>query len=344
MIDIQSLVRKNIRDLKPYSSARDEFQGKASVFIDANENPYETGYNRYPDPLQRELKQKIAEIKSVEPTQIFLGNGSDEAIDLLIRAFCEPGLDNILYPEPTYGMYKVSAGINGTEVVTVDLNEDFDLEASVLFERVNHLTKIIFLCSPNNPSGNTLDEIEILDILRKFRGIVVVDEAYIDFCSSNGFAQYIDQFNNLIILQTFSKAWGLAGIRLGMAFANTEIINVLNRIKPPYNINALTQQEALKSLENSAQKDKWVEEILAERERLEKALKDINVVKRVHPSDANFLLTVFEDAKGTYDYLVDKEIVVRDRSNVKLCDQCLRISVGTPEENDLLLGALSKMK
>lgn len=341
-VDINSLVRKNILKLKPYSSARDEFQGNASVFLDANENPYPSPYNRYPDPHQLELKRKIAEIKGVDAEQIFLGNGSDEPIDLLIRAFCEPGVDNVLIPQPTYGMYSVSAEINAVEIKTVKLTAEFDIDLVFTEEAWNEKTKLLFLCSPNNPSGNLLSKDKIESLLRKFKGLVIVDEAYIDFTDYTGFLPLLTQYNNLVVLQTLSKAWGLAGIRLGMCFSNVEVIKVLNKIKPPYNINILTQTVALESIREIQQKENWVKEIKIQRELLRNELAKIKMVEKVYPSDANFLLTKMKNAKATYDLLVAKGIITRDRSNVILCNNCLRITVGTPEENRVLLDELKK--
>ena len=339
-IDINSLLRKNVLKLKPYSSARDEFQGNASVFLDANENPYPSPYNRYPDPHQFALKRKIADIKKVNPEHIFLGNGSDEPIDLLIRAFCEPGVDNVLIPQPTYGMYSVSAEINAVEIKTVKLTLEFDIDLASTEEAWNEKTKLLFLCSPNNPSGNLLSKGKIESLLRKFKGLVIVDEAYIDFTDYTGFLPLLTQYNNLVVLQTLSKAWGLAGIRLGMCFSNVEVIKVLNKIKPPYNINILTQTVALESIREIQQKENWVKEIKIQRELLRNELAKIKMVEKVYPSDANFLLTKVKNAKATYNLLVTKGIITRDRSNVILCDNCLRITVGTPAENRVLLNEL----
>jgi histidinol-phosphate aminotransferase len=339
-IDIDSLVRKNIQRLKPYSSARDEFQGTASVFLDANENPNPSPYNRYPDPLQKELKSKISSIKKVAPENIFLGNGSDEPIDLLFRAFCEPGIDNVVIPQPTYGMYSVSANINNIEIKQVSLTPDFDLDVTAIKNCWDNNSKLLFLCSPNNPSGNLLSREKIIELVNSFHGLVIVDEAYIDFTNQPSFSQRLNEFNNLVILQTLSKAWGLAAIRLGMCFANKAIIQVLNKIKSPYNISILTQQIALKELEMEDRKEKWVKEILDERENLIQQLKSIKSVINVYPSDANFVLAKMKDAKLMYQKLIEREIVVRDRSSVILCDNCLRITVGTKTENQKLLNAL----
>lgn len=339
-IDIDSLVRKNIQRLKPYSSARDEFQGTASVFLDANENPNPSPYNRYPDPLQKELKSKISSIKKVAPENIFLGNGSDEPIDLLFRAFCEPGIDNVVIPQPTYGMYSVSANINNIEIKQVSLTPDFDLDVTAIKNCWDNNSKLLFLCSPNNPSGNLLSREKIIELVNSFHGLVIVDEAYIDFTNQPSFSQRLNEFNNLVILQTLSKAWGLAAIRLGMCFANKAIIQVLNKIKSPYNISMLTQQIALKELEMEDRKEKWVKEILDERENLIQQLKSIKSVINVYPSDANFVLAKMKDAKLMYQKLIEREIVVRDRSSVILCDNCLRITVGTKTENQKLLNSL----
>lgn len=339
-IDISSLVRENVKSLKPYSSARDEYQGTASVYLDANENPFDTGYNRYPDPQQLKLKEQIAKIKNVHQNQILLGNGSDEPIDLLIRAFCEPHKDNVVIPQPTYGMYTVSANINAVAIKTVNLTDDFDIDVQALENTWDINTKIIFLCSPNNPSGNLLTERKIRQVLDKFDGLVVVDEAYIDFTSSAGFVPYLKDYNNLVILQTLSKAWGLASLRLGICIAHVGVINVLNKIKPPYNISDLTQRVALEHLSKEALKNNWVKEILAEREVLQKQLLTIGFVEKIYPSDANFLLVKGKAAKEMYVKLVEKGIIVRDRSAVVLCDNCLRMTVGTKEENKELLAAL----
>ena len=342
-LHITSLLRKNIASLKPYSSARDEFQGEAEIYLDANENPYPSPYNRYPDPLQRRLKEHISLLKDVSPEQIFLGNGSDEAIDLLIRAFCEPREDSILITEPTYGMYSVCAEINAVNVQQVLLTPDFDLDLEAFPNTFDATTKIIFLCSPNNPTGNALTKEKILEVLKRFYGLVVIDEAYIDFSKGKSFVQYLKKFPNLVILQTFSKAWGLAGLRLGMAFASPEIISILNKIKYPYNINIRTQELAIEAIENKYRKDIWVEEILSQRDKLVKALKTLPVVEHVFNSDANFVLVQVKDAHGIYEYLMKTGIIVRDRSKVVLCYNCLRITIGTPEENEKLIATLREL-
>lgn len=341
--DIQTLLRDNIRRLQPYNSARDDFQGAAQVYLDANENPYPSAYNRYPDPHQHALKEKIADLKGVSPEQIFLGNGSDEAIDLLIRAFCEPHVESILTAEPTYGMYAVCAHINAVQVQKVLLNELYDIELDRIGDVVNNSTKIIFLCSPNNPTGNLLNSEAIHEILDRFYGLVVVDEAYIDFVPGKSFLPFLHQYPNLVVLQTFSKAWGLAGLRLGMCFANKAVIRILNKIKYPYNLNAATLNIVADALDQPFKKDIWVEEIVRERDRLARALLQIRIVERVYPSDANFLLVRVRDAQATYRALMAEQIIVRDRSQVELCRNCLRITVGTPREDDLLLFALGNL-
>lgn len=342
-MEINKLLRKNITDLKPYSSARDEYTGEAMVFLDANENPFNQPYNRYPDPLQRELKEKISEVKEINPENIFLGNGSDEPIDLLIRAFCEPGLDNIVTFNPTYGMYQVAADINNIEVKKVSLTGNFDLDAEKLLETTNRNTKLIFLCSPNNPTGNSLNKEQIQKVIDNFEGLVVIDEAYIDFAPGKSFLPHLQENSNLVILQTFSKAWGMAGIRLGMAFASNEIISILNKIKYPYNLNILTQQKALELVKKTEEVKKWVKLLIAERVKMADLLKDFPFVIQVYPSDANFLLVKMYDAEGIYNYLVEKGIVVRNRSKVHLCEGSLRITIGSSEENETLLQALKEL-
>ncbi|MDD3080113.1 MAG: histidinol-phosphate transaminase [Paludibacter sp.] len=339
---LDDLLRENIRKLQPYSCARDEFKGEASVYLDANENPYNAPYNRYPDPLQWELKEKISKVKHVAPENIFLGNGSDEPIDLLYRAFCEPRVDNVVAIEPTYGMYKVSAAINDVGYRTVLLNEDFDIEAYRVIDATNAYTKIIWFCSPNNPTGNNLNPEEIEKVLTWFRGIVVIDEAYIDFSQHESFSQMLEKYSNLVILQTFSKAWGSAAIRLGMAFASTEIIGVLNKIKYPYNVNVLTQKQALHALENVDQTKAWVKVLTEQRSTLLNELKSVPAVQHIYPTDANFVLVKVNDTNFIYKDLVRKGIIVRNRNNVSLCLGCLRITVGTPEENKILLEELRK--
>lgn len=343
MKPIQQLLRPNIAALMPYSSARDEFSGTASVFLDANENPFETGYNRYPDPYQQEVKMKIGEVKGVRPELIFLGNGSDEPIDLLFRAFCNPGKDNVVAIEPSYGMYTVSADINDIQVKKVQLTSDFRLEAEKVLAATDDDSKIIFLCSPNNPSANLLDKDEMIKVIKGFSGLVVVDEAYIDFAPGATLLADLEKYPNLVVLQTFSKAWGLAGIRLGMAFASLEIIAVLNKIKYPYNINALTQQRALQALEQEDEKNQWVDTIMKERSKLAEELMRFPFVTKIYPSDANFLLVKMNDARGIFDYLMEEGVIVRDRSKVTLCEGSLRITVGSVEENKTLIEKLEAL-
>ena len=340
---VESLVRKNILSLKPYSSARDEFHGIATVYLDANESPYPSEYNRYPDPHQLKLKKRISELKNVSVDQIFLGNGSDEPIDLLIRAFCEPGVDNVLIPQPTYGMYTVSANINAVEINTVSFTPEFDIDLQATQNAWDENTKLIFLCSPNNPSGNLLNIEKIKAILTSFSGLVIVDEAYIDFANSVSLISLLAQFQNLVVLQTLSKAWGLAAIRLGMCFAHPAIIEVLNKIKPPYNISGLSQTVALESLWQVEKKDHWVKEILSERERMQSELLSTKLVEKVFPSDANFLLVKVKEAKAVYQQLIARGVVIRDRSSITLCNNCLRITIGTPKENNSLLTELRKI-
>ena len=342
-MDINKLLRKNIQTLKPYSSARDEYSGEAMVFLDANENPFNQPYNRYPDPLQREVKEKISSLKNIAAEQIFLGNGSDEPIDLLIRAFCEPGVNNIVTINPTYGMYQVAADISGIELRKVSLTEEYELDTDAVLQATDANTKLIFLCSPNNPTGNSLDKNAMLELVSRFKGLIVIDEAYIDFAPGKSFLPEIDNYSNLIILQTFSKAWGMAGIRLGMAFASLEIIGILNKIKYPYNLNILTQQKALELLEKKETINKWVKLLIAEREKMAALFNEFPFVEKVYPSDANFLLIKMHDAKGIYDYLVEEGIIVRDRSKVHLCENSLRITIGSSDENETLLNALKKL-
>ncbi|MEM9823496.1 MAG: histidinol-phosphate transaminase, partial [Bacteroidota bacterium] len=339
-IDLEQLVRPNVLQMQAYSSARSEFTGRADVFLDANENPYETGLNRYPDPLQKALKNKIASIKGVDPQQIFLGNGSDEAIDLLIRIFCRPGQDHILTLPPTYGMYKVSAALSAVAIKTVPLQSNFQLDVAQILAKANQQSKLLFICSPNNPTGNSIERQAITTLLKNFQGIVVIDEAYIDFSGQTSCTELLAQYNNLVVLQTFSKAWGLAGIRLGMAFANGAIIQLFNKTKPPYNINTLSQQAALKALENHTEIQKQLGETCQERERLSIALKKMPFIQMIYPSDANFLLVKMTQPKIVYRYLLEQKIIVRDRSKVLLCEGCLRFTVGTPKENQQLIQSL----
>ena len=346
-MNLQALVRPHIRDLKPYRSARDEFDGEAQVFLDANENSFGSvvggGYHRYPDPLQQGVKRRLAAIKGVRPEQIFLGNGSDEPIDLLLRAFCEPRRDHVLTMPPTYGMYQVSADINQVKVVPVPLSDQFQINLSDTMSALRPGSKLIFICSPNNPSGNLLSAKAIQAILAKAPGLVVLDEAYIDFAPDASWLSRLDEHPNLVVLQTFSKAWGMAGLRLGAAYAHPEIVEVLNKIKPPYNLNSLTQEKALEALEQVEQKDQMVQDILAQRAPLAQALAELAIVEQVYPSDANFLLVKVDDADRRYQELVQHGTIVRNRSRVTLCENCLRITVGTPEENELLLRQLADL-
>jgi len=343
---LDSVLRENIKQVKPYSSARDEYKGAEGIFLDANENPFgsvtEKKVNRYPDPLQRDVKDSLAAIKKVSVDQIFLGNGSDEPIDLLIRALCEPAKDSILILPPTYGMYEVSAAINNVQIIQVPLSKDFDLEPEKILKAVEPHTKIIFICSPNNPTGNIMDETKVKTILESFNGLVVVDEAYIDFAASKGFVPLLNTYPNLVVLQTFSKAWGMAALRLGIAFASKAIIDILNKIKPPYNINLITQEYALEALNKVEHKESMVKAILKEREWLRSELSKLPVCLHLYPSDANFILMRTEDGKKVYNFLVEHKIITRDRSKIILCEGCIRITVGIPEENKALIEVLKK--
>ena len=341
MISLEKLVRPNIWSLAPYSSARDEYSGKeAHVFLDANENPYNAPYNRYPDPLQRELKARLTKVKGVPENMIFLGNGSDEPIDLSYRIFCQPGKDNVVAIAPSYGMYAVCADINDVEYRPVLLDDNYEFSADRLLAACDENTKIIWLCSPNNPTGNSLDRDEMLRVVEHFDGIVIIDEAYIDFAQQKSLRPELPTHPNLIILQTMSKAWGSAAIRLGMAFASPEIIAIYNKVKYPYNVNLLTQQQALKALEDPFEVDKWVKTLLTERYRVMQAFMELPICQQIFKTDANFFLARMTDAKKIYDYLVDKGIIVRNRSRIQLCDNCLRITIGTRTENNELLAAL----
>ena len=343
MIKLENLIRPNIWALSPYSCARNEFTGEASVFLDANENPYNQPFNRYPDPLQVQLKEKIAALKGVRPTQIMLGVGSDEPIDLIFRIFCEPAKDNVVAINPTYGMYGVCADINNVSYKQVNLNDDFTLDADKVLKACDKHTKVVFLCSPNNPTGNSLKRTEIEKIILGFEGIVVIDEAYIDFSNEPSWLASLDQYPNIIVLQTFSKAWGMAALRCGMAFASEEIIAFFNKVKYPYNLNLLTQEAVYKQVENVEQKNEWVKALLMERKSLIDALQALPLVKKIYPTDANFILVKVDDANKIYKQLVDKGIIVRNRNTVTLCEGCLRITVGTPSENKQLLTALQQM-
>ncbi|TKC08787.1 histidinol-phosphate transaminase [Pedobacter frigoris] len=354
-MDINKLQRENIKNLRPYSTARDEYKGQASVFLDANENSFgsplpqeEAGesyknYNRYPDPLQLDLKDAISKIKGVPIENTFLGNGSDEAIDLLFRAFCEPAKDNVIILPPTYGMYEVSAGINNIEVRKVNLLPNFQLNLDGIAEAIDENTKLIFICSPNNPTGNSIVRTDIETVLANFKGLVIIDEAYINYAKQRTFIQELTEYPNLVILQTFSKAWGLAALRLGMAFASSQVIDVFNKVKPPYNINQATQDIALKALQNIETVNDWIRITVQERDKLSNDLLALPNVTKVYPSDANFILAEVNDALNTYNTLVEQGIIVRDRSKVTLCEGCLRITIGTPEENKTLLEAIKNI-
>jgi histidinol-phosphate aminotransferase len=347
MFNLDSLLRDNIRRLIPYSSARDEFKGEAQVFLDANENslgsPLTRWYNRYPDPHQWKVKEAISRIKGVPPQHIFLGNGSDECIDLLYRAFCVPGRDNVIINPPTYGMYEVSANINDVEVRRATLLDDFQLDLVHLENLVDGNTKIIWICSPNNPTANSMNRQDIEVVLNNFSGLVVIDEAYINFSRHKSFIQELSDYPNLVVLQTMSKAWGLAGLRMGMAFASEAIIDVYNKVKPPYNISQVNQELALKALEEVGQVNDMIRQLVTMREQLARDLGVLPLVQTVYPSDANFLLVKMENARGVYERLLNEGIVVRDRSKVELCEGCLRITVGTEKENEELLKALAKI-
>jgi histidinol-phosphate aminotransferase len=346
-MDIKNLQRENIKNLRPYSTARDEYKGQASVYLDANENsfgsPLPENFNRYPDPLQLDLKDALSKIKGVPIENTFLGNGSDEAIDLLFRAFCNPGKDNVVILPPTYGMYEVSANINDVEVRKVNLLPNFQLDLDGIAEAIDENTKLIFICSPNNPTGNSIIRTDIETILANFNGLVVIDEAYINFSKQRTFIQELTEYPHLVILQTFSKAWGLAGLRLGMAFASSVVIDIMNKVKSPYNISQSTQDLALAALQNVGQVNDWIKLTVAERDLLGTKLSDLPKVRKVYPSDANFILIQVDNALETYNGLIERGIIIRDRSKVTLCEGCLRITVGTPEENKILLTELKSL-
>lgn len=341
MKNLEELTRANIWSLAPYSSARNEYAGReARVFLDANENPYNQPFNRYPDPLQLELKAAISKVKGVPTANIFLGNGSDEAIDLPYRCFCEPGVDNVVAIEPTYGMYKVCADINAVEYRPVLLDENYQITADQLLAATDAHTKIIWLCTPNNPTGNCLKREEVIKVIEGFEGLVIVDEAYSDFSSQKTLRSELSKYPNLIVLNTMSKAWGCAAIRLGMAFASEEIIHIFNKVKYPYNVNLLTQQQALEALKDPFEVDNWVKILLQERTRMMDAFSMLPICEKVYPTDANFFLAKMTDATKIYNYLVDKGIIVRNRHRVQLCQNCLRITIGTKTENSELIAAL----
>ena len=343
--NLQNLVRANIQKLQPYSSARDEYKasGTEMIFLDANENPFENGVNRYPDPQQRDLKSALAKLKNVNQEQILLGNGSDEVLDLIFRAFCEPGVDNVITLPPTYGMYKVLAEINNIKNREVLLTEEFQLDVKSILKSVDEQTKLLFICSPNNPTGNAFDARAIKALLENFNGIVVIDEAYIDFSSYETWIGFLDLYPNLIITQTLSKAYGMAGIRLGVCYASSAIISVLNKIKPPYNVNELTQQKALERVLAVDEVFDEVESILEERNRLMIALQEIKFIKEIYPTDANFVLVKVDDANERYQELIEKGIVIRNRTTQPLCENTLRFTIGTSVENKKLIEALKEI-
>ncbi len=344
--NLDNLVRKNIKRLTPYSSARKEFSGTATVFLDANENSFGSpvgNYNRYPDPLQHEIKSKSAALQGIKQAEIFVGNGSDEAIDLLFRVFCEPGVDNILICPPTYGMYQVSAEINDTAVKRANLTKDFQLDVEKINATIDENTKLLFICSPNNPTGNSLKRDDILSSAKKFNGIIVVDEAYIHFSNEESLVSEINNFPNLVVLQTFSKAWGLAGLRVGLAFANATIIELFNKVKPPYNVSQIAQEAILQAFENKSEVDKNISDLIFERKKLIENLRKLQIITNIYPTDANFVLIRTVDANIAYQHLINEGIVVRNRNNVEMCEGCLRITIGTPEENDKLMEALKKL-
>lgn len=347
MFDPIKLLRPHLQSLVPYSSARDDYKGSEGIFLDANENPIgsitDRKWNRYPDPYQVALKAKIAEVKEVNAANIFLGNGSDEPIDLLFRAFCDPGTDEVIINTPTYGMYKVSADINNVAIKEVLLTQAYDLDVEAIQKAITPNTKLLFICSPNNPTGNDVGLGKIETLLSTFEGIVVVDEAYIDFAKRESFIQKLEQYPNLVVLQTFSKAWGLASLRLGMAYASEAIVGILNKIKPPYNIGGLTQETVLNGLENVAVKDQMVAEILENRAELKAELEKLKGVKKIHPSDANFYLVEMENGHELYNRLIERKVIVRDRSKVALCADGLRITVGSKYENFRLIQGIKEL-
>ncbi len=344
LFNLNDIVRPNIAQLTPYSSARDEFSGEAKVFLDANENslgsPLSKWYNRYPDPHQVAIKNKLAVVKGIAAEHIFLGNGSDECIDLLYRSFCIPSKDNVIICPPTYGMYEVSANINDVELKKIPLLPNYQLNLAEIEQSIDDHTKLIWICSPNNPTGNSINRIDIETILNNFKGIVVIDEAYINFSKQKSFVQELTEYPNLVVLQTFSKAWGLAGLRLGMAFASSAIIEVLNRVKPPYNINQSTQELVLKALEEIGQVNDMIRLLVDMRDALAAVFNSMPTVEQVFPSDANFLLVKIKDARKVYEFLLTKGIVLRDRSNVQLCNDCLRITIGSEQDNTILIDAM----
>ncbi len=346
MFDLNTLIRNNIKNLQPYSSARHEFTGKASVFLDANENafgsPLDQSFNRYPDPLQWQLKFQLTKIKGVPAENIFIGNGSDEVIDLAYRIFCDPQKDNVIICPPTYGMYQVSANINDVAIKKVNLTPDFQLDVQGILDATDSNTKLLFICSPNNPTGNNMNRADVEVLLNNFPGIVIIDEAYINYSKQKSFIQELTEYPNLIVMQTLSKAWGLAALRLGICFASLDIIDIFNKVKPPYNINEASQELALEALQNTELVNNWIKTVVSQKEILINGLQQLSFVKTIYPTDANFLLVKVTDADALYNYLAAKEIVVRNRTKEVLCDNCLRITIGTPQENEKLLLILKK--
>lgn len=343
--DLDKLIRANIKNLKPYSSARHEFTGKASVFLDANENAYGSPlperFNRYPDPLQWQLKFQLAKIKGVPAENIFIGNGSDEVIDLAFRIFCNPGVDNVIICPPTYGMYEVSADINDVSTKKVNLTPDFQLDIEGILDAIDANTKLLFICSPNNPTGNNMNREDVEILLNNFPGIILIDEAYINYSKQKTFIQELTEYPNLIVMQTLSKAWGLAALRLGLCYASINIIDVFNKVKPPYNVNEASQQLGLEALQDTATVNAWTKQVVEERKNIEAQLQQLPFVEKIYPSDANFILVKVKDANHLYDYLSSNEVIVRNRTKDVNCSNCLRITIGTPEENKTLLNLLS---
>jgi histidinol-phosphate aminotransferase len=341
MFVLENIIRSNIKALKPYSSARDDFHGVAEVYLDANENPFPNGKNRYPDPLQMPVRAKFASIKHVDPSNVFSGNGSDEVIDLLMRVFCTPGIDNVITLPPTYGMYAVSAAVNDVNVKEVLLKDDWQLDVDAILHAADQFTKLLFICSPNNPTANSMDLNSIIQLLESFKGLVVVDEAYIDFCPEKSVVGLLERYDNLFVMQTLSKAWGLAGVRIGLGIGHPDLIKILDKVKPPYNISVLNAEAASDALSDNSLMEQQVAVIINQRKRLAEQLSVYPFVEMIYPSDANFLLVKVTKANLIYQMLINSRIVVRNRSNVVLCDECLRITVGTPEENNKLLLALN---
>jgi histidinol-phosphate aminotransferase len=351
--DLYKLIRDNIKNLTPYSSARHEFTGKASVFLDANENAFgspgfshkgEAGvrYNRYPDPLQWQLKFQLTKIKGVPAENIFIGNGSDEVIDLAYRIFCNPGTDSVIVCPPTYGMYKVSANINDVQIKKVNLTEDFQLDVEAILNAVDDNTKLLFICSPNNPTGNDMNKADVEMLLNNFPGIIIIDEAYINYSKQKTFIQELTEYPNLIVMQTLSKAWGLAALRLGLCYASMDIIDIFNKVKPPYNVNEASQQLGLEALQDTTTVNNWIKQVVEQKEILTKEMQPLSFVEKIYPSDANFILVKVNDANKLYEYLSSNEVIVRNRSKEVHCENCLRITIGTPQENNVLIKLLNR--